>query len=410
MKRRIVVTGLGAINAIGHNVAETWESLVNGKSGIALITRFDPTEFNSKIAAEIKNYDPLEYFEKKQIKKIDPYTQFCIIAAREAMTDAAFDSFDPERFGVILGSGIGGMLTFENEVRKLVEKGPRRISPFFIPKMITNIAAAHLSIEHNLKGVNFNTVTACASANHAIGSALRAIQYGDADIILTGGCEAAVTPMAVGGFCAMKALSTNNDDPVRSSRPFDAMRDGFVMGEGAGVLVFEELEHARARGARIYCEVAGFGATADAYHITAPVESGEGGARAMNMALKDAGVEPAEVNYINAHGTSTPLNDKTETASIKTVFGEYAHSVLISSTKSMTGHTLGAAAAIEAIACIKAIQTGVVHPTINYEHPDPECDLNYVPNKAIEKTVRTAISNSLGFGGHNAVVCLRAFE
>jgi len=409
MKRRIVVTGLGTINAVGHNVQETWEGLVAGKSGIRRIQNFDPTDFASQIAGEIKGYDPANHFEPKQAKKIDPFAQYSIIAAREAMADSGLKTYDPERFGVILGAGIGGILTFEEEARKLVEKGPNRISPFFIPKMISNIAAAYISIEFNLKGINYNSVSACASANHAIGMALRALQYGDADIIVAGGCEAAVTPLAVAGFCSMKALSTRNDDPEGSSRPFDAQRDGFVMGEGAGMLVLEELEHALARGARIYCELAGFGATADAYHITAPVESGEGGARAITMSLKDAGVAPEEVDYVNAHGTSTPLNDKTETLSIKTALGNHARKVLISSSKSMVGHTLGAAAGIEAIACIKSIQTGMVHPTINYTTPDPECDLDYVPNVARKHEVRVAISNSLGFGGHNAVITLRAF-
>ncbi|MCB5230179.1 MAG: beta-ketoacyl-ACP synthase II [Candidatus Cloacimonas sp.] len=411
-KRRIVITGLGAINALAKNVDETWEKLLQGESGISHITKFDTTDLTSKIAAEIKDYDPVDYFDRKLVKKLDLYTQYACIAGKEAMEDSMIlkSSFDPTRFGVILGAGIGGIMTFEEEANKMFKGGPRRISPFFIPKMISNIAAAQLSIDYGLKGVNYTTVTACASANHAMGSALRAIQYGDADIILTGGCEAAVTPLAVGGFCAMRALSVRNDDPQKACRPFDKERDGFIMGEGAALLVFEELGHALKRNAKIYGEVVGFGMSSDAHHITAPVETGEGTSQAMEAALKDAGIKPEQVDLVSAHGTSTPLNDKTETAAIKNTFGEYAYKLKINSTKSMLGHTLGAAAGIEAIACLKAMATGKVHPTINYEFPDPDCDLNYVPNKAIEHDVEYAISNSLGFGGHNSVLVLKRYE
>ncbi|HPT71133.1 MAG TPA: beta-ketoacyl-ACP synthase II [Candidatus Cloacimonadota bacterium] len=411
-KKRVVITGLGSINSIGTNVEDTWKSLLAGMSGIGYISRFDTTDMPSKIAAEIKDYDPLNYFDPKNAKKMDLYTHFALIAAAEAVKDADLvdTNIDKDRIGVILGAGIGGILTFEEEANKMFVGGPRKISPFFIPKMISNIAAAHIAIEYGFKGINFNISSACSSANHALGTAFRSIQYGDADIIVSGGCEAAITPMAVGGFCALKALSTNNEDPSKASRPFDAMRDGFVMGEGAAILVLEELEHAKARGAKIYAELIGYGATDDAFHITAPAEMGEGSARAMIMALKDGGIKPEDVQYINAHGTSTQLNDKYETMSIKTVFGEYAYKVKVSSTKSMVGHMLGAAAGIEAQACILSIRDGKIHPTINLEHPDPECDLNYVPNHYIEHPVQIALSNSLGFGGHNVAIVFKKYE
>lgn len=411
-KRRVVITGIGAITPVGNNVAQTWQSLIDGVSGVELITRFDSSNLSVKIAAEVKNYDPEEHFDHKEIKKLDLYAQYAMIAAREAIADAGLipGSFDPDRTGVITGAGIGGIMTFEEECIKNYTQGPRRISPFFIPKMIGNIAAAHISIEHNFKGINFNIVSACASANHALGTALRAIQYGDADIIISGGAEAAVTPLAMGGFSAMRALSTHNDEPHVASRPFDAERDGFIMSEGAALLVLEELEHALARGAKIYAELVGYGASEDAYHITAPTENGEGSARAMLMAIKDAGINPEDIDYINAHGTSTPLNDKGETQSIKTVFGDYAYKVKINSTKSMVGHMLGAAAGIEAIVCIKTIQTGIIHPTINLMHPDPECNLDYTPNKAVNHKVNIALSNSLGFGGHNSAIIIRSYN
>lgn len=411
-KRRIVITGMGAISPTGLNVEETWKSLLEGKSGIDKITHFDTTGYAAQIAGEVKNYDPLNYFEKKSVGKLDPYTQYAIIAAREAIKDAQLTegSFDPERVGVITGAGIGGMLSFEEEARKLVESGPRRISPFFIPKMISNIAAAYIAIEFNFKGINFNCVSACASANHAIGTAFRSLQYGDADIMITGGTEAAVTPLSIAGFCSMKALSTRNDEPQKASRPFDSGRDGFVMAEGSGMLVLEELEHAKKRGAKIYAELVGYGATDDAFHITAPAENGEGGARAMKMALKDANIQPSDVQYINAHGTSTPLNDKNETIAIKSVFGEHANKLIVNSSKSMLGHTLGAAAALEAIICTLSINNSIIHPTINYETPDPDCDLDYNTQGSRKAEIEYALSNSLGFGGHNGVIIVKKYS
>lgn len=411
-KRRVVITGLGTLNAIGHGVNETWENLLAGKSGIDIIKNFEATdEFSSQIAGEVKNLDMTQYFDHKRLKKLDKYSKFALIAAKQTMEDSGLinTEFDHDRAGVIIATGIGGMETFQTEASKMTLKGPKRISPFFIPKMIANIASAEVAIEFNFRGLNFNISSACASANHAMGTAYRAIQYGDANIMLTGGSEASVTSLSVAGFCAMKALSTRNDEPQKACRPFDKERDGFIMAEGAGVLVFEEMEHALKRGAKIHAEIVGYGATCDAFHITAPAENGEGGARAMKMAIEDAGINPDEIDYINAHGTSTPLNDPNETAAIKTVFGNYAYKLKISSTKSMVGHTLGAAAAIEALACCKSIETGKIHPTTNQEHTDPQCDLNYVPNKAIEHEVNYALSNSLGFGGHNGVLILKKF-
>jgi len=364
------------------------------------------------IAAEIKNFDPEDHFDHKEIKKLDVYSQFAMVTARQAVEDAGLKQgdFDPDRVGVITGVGIGGILTFEEECIKCHTQGPRRISPFFIPKMIGNIAAAHIAIDQGFKGPNFNVMSACASANHALGTAMRAIQYGDADIVVSGGIEAGVTPLAVGGFCALRALSTRNDSPETASRPFDAERDGFVMSEGAGILILEELEHAKKRGAKIYAEMVGYGATDDAFHITAPTEDGEGSARAMRLALKDAGLVPEDIDYINAHGTSTPMNDKGETQSIKTAFGEHAYKLKVNSTKSMVGHMLGAAAGVEAIVCVMSIQTGMLHPTINLTHPDPECDLDYVPGKAQKVDVKIALSNSLGFGGHNSAIVIKRYQ
>ncbi len=413
MKRRVVITGVGTINAIGKNAEETWQNLLSGISGIKTISNFDIDErFASRIAGEVKDYNPLDYFDKKRIKKLDKYTQFGLIAAREAMKDSGLDktNFTPERAGAIVSSGIGGMETFELNTEKLIKSGPKRISPFFIPKMISNIASAEIAIEHNLKALNFCITSACASANHALGTAYRTIQYGDADIMFSGGAEASVTPLAVGGFSSMKALSTRNDEPEKACRPFDSERDGFIMAEGAAVVVLEELEHALNRGAHIYAEIVGYGATCDAFHVTAPAEKGEGGARAIAMALNDAGIEPETIDYINAHGTSTPLNDKNETAAIKTVFGDYAYNLKINSTKSMVGHTLGAAAGIEAITCCKSIENGKLHPTINLENPDPECDLDYITQGSIDMDVNYALSNSLGFGGHNGVIIFKKFN
>jgi len=413
MKKRVVITGMGALSPIGNNVEETWQSLVNGKSGIGMITRFDASGLPAQIAAEVKDFNPEDHFEPNQIRKLDLYSQFALVAAKEAIQDAKLledEKVDKERVGVITGVGIGGILTFEEECIKAHTRGPRRISPFFIPKMIGNIAAAHIAIENGFKGPNFNVMSACASANHALGTALRTIQYGDAEVVISGGTEAAVTALAVGGFCAMRALSTRNDDPQGASRPFDAERDGFVMSEGAAYLVLEELEHALARGAHIYAEIAGYGATDDAFHITAPTDDGEGSTRAMLAAIKDAGMKPEDVDYINAHGTSTPLNDKGETMSIKTAFGDHARKLKINSSKSMVGHMLGAAAGIEAIACVKTIETGIIHPTINLDNPDPLCDLDYTPHKAVEAKVDVALSNSLGFGGHNAALIIKRYE
>ena len=411
-KRRVVITGIGAITPVGHNVTQTWESLVNGVSGVDLISKFDYSNLPVHIAAEVKNYDPEEHFDHKEVKKLDLYTQFAMIAAREAIADAGLipGSFNPDRTGVITGAGIGGILTFEEECIKNYTQGPRRISPFFIPKMIGNIAAAYISIANNFKGINFNVMSACASANHALGTAFRSIQYGDADIILSGGTEAAVTPLSVGGFSAMRALSTRNNEPQKASRPFDAERDGFVMSEGAAILVLEELEHALARGAKIYAELVGYGASEDAFHITAPTEDGEGSSRAMLMAIQDAGLKPKDIDYINAHGTSTHLNDAGETAAIKSVFGAHARKLAVSSTKSMTGHLIGGAAGLETAVCVLAMQHGMLPPTINLTNPDPECDLNYIPGRAIAKEVHYCLNNAFAFGGQNICLALERGE
>jgi len=403
---------LGTLNAVGNSIDKTWENLLAGKSGIDKIKGFEITDdFASQIAGEIKDLDITEYFDRRRIKKLDTYSQFALVAAKQALTDSGLleMDFDHDRTGVLIASGIGGMRTFEEEASKMVLKGPKRISPFFIPKMISNIASAEVAIEYQLRGINFNITSACASANHALGTAFRTVQYGDADIIVTGGTEASVTPLAVAGFCAMKALSTRNDEPQKACRPFDRDRDGFIMAEGAGVLVMEELDHALKRGANIYAEVVGYGITCDAFHITAPAENGEGGARAIQNALDDAGIKPEQVEYISAHGTSTPLNDPNETLAIKTVFGDHAYKLKINSTKSMVGHTLGAAGAIEAIVCCKTIETGKIHPTINLENPDPLCDLDYVADGAVELDVNYALSNSLGFGGHNGVILFKKY-
>ena len=410
-KRRVVITGIGTINAVGNNVEETWKGLLDGKSGIEKVTRFDVSNFSSQIAGTVKNFDPLNYYEKKEVDKNDLYAQYAMAAAVETVQDSEIlkSSFDNNKVGVITGVGIGGMQTLEDQAEILLKKGPRRISPFFIPKMIGNIAAANIAIKFNFKGINFNCVSACASANHAIGTAFRAVQYGDADAIVAGGIEAAVTPLSFAGFCSMRALSTRNDEPEKACRPFDKGRDGFIMAEGAAFLMLEEYEHAIKRNAKIYAELVGYGATDDAFHITAPAENGEGGARAMQMAIDDAGITAKDVQYVNAHGTSTPLNDKNETSAIKTVFGDNAGKVIINSTKSMVGHALGAAAAIEAIVCIKSILTGTIHPTINFETPDPDCDLNYNHNKITHCDIEYALSNSLGFGGHNGVLVFKKY-
>jgi 3-oxoacyl-[acyl-carrier-protein] synthase II len=407
----VVVTGLGLITAVGNDVDASWSALLEGRSGAGPITRFDAAAFDSRIAAEVKGFDPGVFMEKKEARRMDLYSQYAVAASEMAIRDSGLDleKEDRERIGVIIGSGIGGIETHEEQNRKYLEGGPDRISPFYVPMMIVDIAAGLVSIRFGLKGPNYCTVSACATSAHAIGDAFRAIKYGDADVMVAGGSEAAVTPMAIGGFASMKALSTRNDDPAGASRPFDAERDGFVLGEGAGIVILEEAEHARARGARAYAEVAGIGMTADAYHITAPAPGGEGAVRAMRLALEEAGLALEDVQYVNAHGTSTPYNDRNETQAIKTLFGEHAFRLLVGSTKSMTGHTLGGAGGVECVITAKVIQEGRVPPTINYQHPDPECDLDYVPNQARTANVRAAISNSFGFGGHNACLALKAY-
>jgi 3-oxoacyl-[acyl-carrier-protein] synthase II len=412
MKRRVVVTGMGAITPVGNDVATTWQALLDGKSGAGPITHFDASNFPVRFACEVKSFDPLEYMERKEAKRADQFTQYAVGAAKQAMMNAGLaeqNGRDPDRIGVIIGSGIGGLKIFEEQHDVYRQRGPGKISPFFIPMFISDIAAGIVSMQFNAKGPNYATVSACATSAHAIGDAYRTIQYGDADIMITGGAEATVTPMAIGGFANMKALSERNDSPETASRPFDATRDGFVMGEGSGVVILEELEHARERGATIYAEVAGYGATGDAYHLTAPAPNGEGAQRAMKRAMKDAGLGPGDIQYINAHGTSTPANDMNETAAIKAVFGDAARSVSISSTKGATGHMLGAAGAVEFIISALVVREGVVPPTINYETPDPECDLDYTPNKSVRREVTAVLSNSFGFGGHNTTLAVKRF-
>jgi len=408
---RVVVTGMGVISPVGIGLENFWQSLVEGKSGVGPITHFDASELSTRIAAEVKDFDAKDYIDRKEAKRMDRFTQFAVAAAKMASQDAGLEmeKLNSDRVGVVLGTGIGGTDTFEKQHKVLQDKGPGRVSPFFVPMMIANMAAGHISINLGAKGPNYTVITACASGTNAIGEAFKLLQRGDADVVITGGTEAAITPMSVSGFCSMKALSTHNDEPQKASRPFDKNRDGFVMGEGSGILILETLEHAKKRGASIYAEIVGYGATADAYHITAPAPEGEGGARAMSNALKDAGLNPSDIDYINAHGTSTPLNDKFETAAIKKVFGDNAKKVAISSTKSMIGHLLGAAGAVELITSILTINKGIITPTINYEERDPECDLDYVPNEAREANVNYALSNSLGFGGHNATLIVKKF-
>lgn len=412
MSRRVVVTGIGVVTPIGNSVKEFKEGLWRGRNGVDYITHFDASEHPTKFAAEVKNFSAEGILEEKDRRKLDPYTQYAMVAAHEAILDSGMDldKIDRERSGVIVGSGIGGIQSFEQEHTKFVERGPRRVSPFFVPQMISDIAAGHISMKYNLRGPNYCIVSACATASHSIGDAARLILYGDADVMVTGGSEAAVCPMGVAGFNSMKALSTRNEDPPKASRPFDKNRDGFVIGEGSGILVIEELEHARKRSANIYAEICGIGFTADAYHITAPAPGGEGAIRAMRRCVNDAKLNLEDIDYINAHGTSTPYNDKSETEAIKVTFGEHAKKLSISSTKSMTGHLLGAAGGIELIASILAINNGIIPPTINYEEPDPECDLNYTPNQPAEKKIRNAISNTFGFGGHNACIVVSKFD
>lgn len=408
MKRRVVITGMGAITPIGTGIPAFWDGLISGKSGVGPIQQFDTTGFSTTIAAEVLDFEPTDYMERKDARRMDRFTQFAIAGARMAVDDAGLDErIDWERVGVLIGSGIGGIHTLEEQCRNLLDKGPDRVSPFFVPMMIPDIASGQVSIALGAKGHNACTVTACASGTNAIGDSFKIIQRGDADLMVTGGTEAAISPLAMAGFCSAKALSRRNDDPQGASRPFDKDRDGFVMGEGCGILILEEYEHAKARGARMYAEVIGYGCTGDAYHITAPAPEGDGARRALLAALQDGGVSPEEVGYINAHGTSTEYNDKFETMAIKAVFGPKAYDLAISSTKSMTGHLLGAAGGVEAIATALALERGVLPPTINYETPDPDCDLDYVPNEARKVQVEVAASNSLGFGGHNAVLLFR---
>jgi 3-oxoacyl-[acyl-carrier-protein] synthase II len=411
MARRVVITGMGAVTPLGLNVKASWQSAVEGKSGIGTITHFDTNAFATKIAGEVKNFNSEQYFEKKEIRRLDPYTQYAIVSAREAIRNAGlnFNDLDTSNIGVIVGSGIGGMSSFEAEYRKLLEQGPRRISPFFIPQMISDIAAGHISMEFGLKGPNFATVSACATAGHAIGTAYNTIKLGEANVMICGGSEAAITPMGIGGFNSMKAISTNNDNPEKASRPFDLNRDGFVMGEGAGIVILEELEHAKKRDVPIIAELMGIGFTADAYHLTQPAPGGEGAVRAMRLCIEKGNLQPEEIDYVNAHGTSTLHNDKNETEAIKSVFGEHAYKLSVSSTKSMTGHLLGAAGAVELIFTALSLRDGVIPPTINYETPDPECDLDYTPNRAVKKEVSAAISNTFGFGGHNACISIRKY-
>jgi 3-oxoacyl-[acyl-carrier-protein] synthase II len=412
LKKRVVITGLGAVTPVGIGIDAFWQSLINGKSGIDRITRFDPSDYSTQIAGEVKDFDPSQFIDKKEAKRMDRCTQFAIAAAKMAFQDAGidFDKEDRSRMGTLIGTGIGGMDTLHDQYKTLFDKGPGRISPFFVPMMIANMPAGQTSITFGLQGPCSCVVTACATGTNAIGDAFKIIQRGDADVMVAGGTEAAISPSAVAGFCAMKAMSTRNDEPQKASRPFDKDRDGFVMGEGAGIIIMETLEHALARGARIYAEIVGYGTNADAYHITAPAPEGAQAAKCMAMALKDAGMEPSEVDYINAHGTSTPLNDKNETMAIKVLFGDHAKKLKVSSTKSMTGHLLGAAGGIETIASVLTINKGVIPPTINMENQDEELDLDYVPNKAQEQTVNAALSNSFGFGGHNATILVKKYQ
>jgi 3-oxoacyl-[acyl-carrier-protein] synthase II len=410
--RRVVITGLGAITPLGLDAETMWRNLVAGKSGARRITRFDPTPFNTKIGCEVDGFDPSQYMDYKEARHTDRYVQFAIAATTQALQQAQLkiDESNADDIGCIIGTGIGGLLTIDEAYQVLLNKGPRRVSPLTGPMMIANMAAGQIAITFGVRGPNFCVVSACATGNHALGEAFETIRRGDAEAMIAGGSEAAIVPFALAAFDRTQALSARNDDPQRACRPFDAKRDGFVFSEGAGVLILEELEFARRRGVPILAEMIGYGATSDAYHITAPAEGGTGAAKAMRRALAKAGIHPDEVDYINAHGTSTVLNDVSETKAIKSVFGEQAYKVPISSTKSMIGHLLGAAGAVEAIACILAIRDGVIHPTINYEYPDPECDLDYVPNQARQVKVRVAISNSFGFGGHNATTVFKAYS
>lgn len=410
-KRRVIVTGMGGLTPLGNTVEEYWKNLLAGVSGAVPITYFDTSLYDTHFACQLKNFKATDYLDRKSVQRMDPFSQYAMISSDQAMADAGIvmADDDPDRYGVVFGSGIGGMTTYDTQFKNLMGGGPGRISPFFIPMLIPDIACGNISIKHGLKGPNYATVSACATASHAIGDAFRIIQYGDADVMICGGSEAPITPMGLGGFNAMRALSTRNDDPAIASRPFDRLRDGFVMGEGGGALVLEELEHAKQRGAKMYCEIVGIGFTADAHHITAPPEGGEGAVRSMRRSLKDAGITPDRVDYVNVHGTSTQLGDISETQAIKTVFGDHAKSLKLSSTKSMTGHLLGAAGAVEAIAAILAVKHDMIPPTINYKEPDPACDLDCTPNVAVKHVVQYALSNTFGFGGHNATILVKKY-
>lgn len=412
MVKRVVITGMGVLSPVGNGVEQFWQSLLAGKNGIARITRFDPTDYATQIAGEVKDFDPTMYIDKKEAKRMDRCTQYAIAASKMAIDDSGLnlEQENLDRIGTMIGTGIGGMDTLHEQYRTLFEKGPGRISPFFVPMMIANMPSGQTSITFGLKGPCSCVVTACATGTNSIGDAFRSIQRGDADVMVAGGTEAAVSPAAVAGFCAMKAMSTRNDEPEKASRPFDLERSGFIMGEGAGVVILESLDHALARGAKIYAEIAGYGVSADAYHITAPAPEGVQAAKCMKMAIADSGLEPAAVDYINAHGTSTPLNDKNETLAIKSLFGDHAYKLSVSSIKSMTGHLLGAAGGVEAIATALTVQNDIIPPTINYDTPDPELDLDYVPNQAKQKTVDVALSNSFGFGGHNATILIKKYK
>jgi 3-oxoacyl-[acyl-carrier-protein] synthase II len=412
MTRRVVITGLGAVTPVGNDVPTMWNNLLAGKAGAGPITLFDAAAFKTKFACEVKNFDAAAVIGKKDARRMDRFTQFAVVAARQALHDSALvvNADNTARIGVYIGTGIGGIGTLEAELRQLVAKGPDRVSPFLVPMMLPDTAAGQVAIQFGLRGPNMAIVTACASGNNAIGEATECVRRGAADVMVAGGTEAGITPLSLAGFNNMTAISTHNAVPTQASRPFDKERDGFVIGEGAGMLVIEELEHARTRGAKIYGEILGYGASADAYHITAPEENGAGAVQAMRVALRQAGLQPDQIDYINAHGTSTPLNDRSETLAIKTVFGEAAYRIPISSTKSMTGHLLGAAGAVEAVICACVLTEAVIPPTINYEHPDPACDLDYVPNSARPAAIKTIMSNSFGFGGHNAVLIFSRYQ
>lgn len=413
MAQRVVVTGMGVMTALGRELDTFWGNLMEGKSGVSLVESMDVSEYTTKIAASIKDFNPEDYIERKEARKMDRFVQFAVTTSLAALKDAGLtigENADPERVGVYVGSGIGGLMTWEEQHSILLSKGPKRVSPFFIPMMIANMASGQVSMVTGAKGPNSTAVTACATGTNTIGDSFRLIRDGDADVMICGGAEATITPMGMAGFCAMRAMSTRNEEPERASRPFDKDRDGFVMGEGSGIMVLESLEHAEKRGARIYAEVVGYGMSADAHHMTDPAPGGEGAARCMKQAIRSAGLAPEDIDYINAHGTSTGAGDKAETAAVKSVFGDYAYKVPFSSTKSMTGHLLGAAGGVEAIIIALTIKNGIIPPTINLENPDPECDLDYVPNVARKAEVKVAMSNSFGFGGHNATIILKKYE